>query len=70
LLAGPPFRFYRLAVEDADETWDIFSRYVDKEWSYVDCSLLAVARRLQLRQIFAFDHHFDQMASLGIRRVP
>lgn len=53
---------------DRQETWSIFSRYSDKDWSYVDCSVLAAARRLGIAEVFAFDHHFDQMAEL--RRVP
>jgi predicted nucleic acid-binding protein len=55
--------FYHLILSDIDKrtTWDIFETYDDKAWSYVDCSLLAVARRLKLRRIFAFDHHFVQM---------
>ena len=44
------------------------THYTDKQWSYVDCSILAVARRLQIAQVFGFDRHFDQMADLT--RVP
>lgn len=55
--------FYPLTLTDADKqtTGDIFEQYHDKPWSYVDCSLLAVAQRLKVKQIFAFDHHFEQM---------
>ena len=55
--------FYPLILTDIDKrtTWDIFEQYQDKQWSYVDCSLLAVARRLKVKKIFAFDHHFQQM---------
>ena len=61
--------FYPLVLTDADkrETWEIFERYDDKKWSYVDCSLLAVARRLKINRIFAFDHHFEQM---GLEVLP
>jgi len=55
--------FYPLVLTDEDKrtTWEIFERYADKDWSYVDCSLLAVAQRLGVKRIFAFDHHFQQM---------
>ena len=55
--------FYPLILTDIDKqaSWDIFERYQDKKWSYTDCSLLAVAQRLTIRRIFAFDHHFEQM---------
>ncbi len=61
--------FYPLILTDIDKraTWDIFEQYDDKQWSYVDCSLLAVAQRLKIQRIFAFDHHFKQM---GLTVVP
>ena len=61
--------FYPLILIDEDKkiTWDIFERYQDKQWSYVDCSLLAVSQRLKIRRIFAFDHHFVQM---GLEMLP
>jgi predicted nucleic acid-binding protein len=61
--------FYPLALIDADQhaTWEIFETYEDKPWSYVDCSLLAVSRRLEINRIFAFDRHFRQM---GLEVVP
>ncbi|MCS7072718.1 MAG: PIN domain-containing protein [Anaerolinea sp.] len=63
-------RFILLPLSDLDRahTWEIFTRYSDKAWSYVDCSVLAVARRLAIGAVFAFDHHFDQMAE--VQRVP
>ncbi len=49
------------------ETWALFQRYDDKEWSYTDCALLAFSAHLKIREIFAFDQHFDQMPGL-VRR--
>jgi predicted nucleic acid-binding protein len=61
--------FYPLILTDIDKqvTWEIFEQYHDKKWSYVDCSLLAVAQRLMLRRVFTFDRHFQQM---GLEIVP
>ncbi|MBN1994021.1 MAG: PIN domain-containing protein [Anaerolineae bacterium] len=61
--------FYPLVLTDEDKraAWDIFEQHQDKQWSYVDCSLLAVAQRLKVKKIFAFDHHFQQM---GLEVVP
>ncbi len=64
------FRLRYLEPEDHHATWRIFARYTDKDWSYVDCSILALAQRLDLTEVFAFDRHFDQMAGLGLQRVP
>ena len=61
--------FFPVVLNESDKqmTWEIFERYNDKEWSYVDCSILAVSRRLTLRRVFTFDHHFQQM---GLDVVP
>jgi predicted nucleic acid-binding protein len=56
-------------VDDA-ATWQIFTQYDDKQWSYTDCSVLAVANRLGISDVFAFDEHIRQMAGLGIRCIP
>ena len=61
--------FYPLILTDLDKrsTWDIFEQHQDKQWSYIDCSLLAIAQRLKVSKVFAFDHHFSQM---GLEVVP
>jgi predicted nucleic acid-binding protein len=61
---GAELQIVELARADWQETWNIFSRYTDKEWSYVDCSILAVARRLKTFEVFTFDGHIEQMAEL------
>jgi hypothetical protein len=43
------------------------AQYSDKDWSYTDCSCLAVMRRLGIEQALTTDHHFRQM---GITVVP
>lgn len=48
-------------------TFDIFRRYHDKAWSYVDCAILATAEAVATKLVFSFDHHIDQM---GLTRVP
>jgi uncharacterized protein len=67
LKASQLFFPFILNESDKQMTWEIFEQYDDKEWSYVDCSLLAVSRRLMLRRIFTFDRHFKQM---GLEVVP
>ena len=46
---------------EEQETWRIFSRYSDKNWSYTDCACLALAQQRNIQQAFSFDHHFVQM---------
>ena len=59
-------------ISDADDaaTWEVFCRYDDKLWSYTDCSILVMARRLGVSEVFTLDEHIRQMAGLGIRCVP
>ncbi len=59
-----------LADEDWAGTWRLFEQFRDKEWSPFDCACLAVARARNIREAFAFDIHFDQMAAAGLLRVP
>jgi len=50
------------------DTWAVFQRFTDKEWSYTDCAVLALARREKISSVFAFDRHFLQMPE--IERLP
>ncbi|MCX6031471.1 MAG: PIN domain-containing protein [Chloroflexi bacterium] len=64
-------RIYQWTVLGADgerDTWGLFQQYDDKNWSYTDCALLALSRRLKIKEIFTFDAHFGQMP--GIVRLP
>lgn len=63
-------RYCHLSDDDDNATWEAFCRYDDKAWSYTDCSILVMARRLGIPQVFAFDEHINQMAGLGILSVP
>ena len=59
-------------ISDADDaaTWETFCQYDDKEWSYTDCSIVVIARKLGVSEVFAFDKHIRQMSDLGIHCVP
>lgn len=64
LMKSNHFKIIYLTRQDRSLTWDIFARYVDKDWSYVDCSIMAIAYRLKIFEVFSFDHHINQMAEL------
>lgn len=40
--------------------WQMFQIYEDKEWAFTDCTSFIVMHKLNLWQVFAFDHHFQQ----------
>ena len=52
----------------AKRGWDVFEQYnVDKQWSFTDCTSYVVMKDFGITEIFAFDHHFEQM---GFIRLP
>lgn len=63
-------RYRTLSDEDDAATWEAFCRYDDKRWSYTDCSILVMAQRLGIPQVFNFDGHIRQMTGLGVVSVP
>ncbi len=68
LRRNPAYQWLPLGDEGELDTWAIFQRFDDKTWSYTDCAVLSIARRLRIPQVFAFDRHFLQMPE--IQRVP
>lgn len=50
------------------EAWKVFKKFnVDKEWSFTDCASKVVMEQRKIYEVFAFDHHFEQM---GFIRKP
>ncbi len=68
LRENPVYEWVALGHEGERETWAVFQKYDDKQWSYTDCGLLVMSRRLKVPQVFSFDEHFKQMP--GITRLP
>jgi predicted nucleic acid-binding protein len=68
LRQNPAYLWVALGEEGERNTWALFQKYDDKDWSYTDCATLALARRLNIGKVFSFDHHFSQMP--GVARVP
>ncbi len=50
-----------------NEAWMLFQKYDDKNFSFTDCTSFVVMQRLNLIEVFGFDHHFEQM---GFRLWP
>jgi uncharacterized protein len=68
LRENPAYAWVALGPDGERDTWSVFQRFDDREWSYTDCSLLVLGRRLDVVHVFSFDHHIAQMPEL--RRVP
>lgn len=68
LRENPLYAWRALGPDLERETWGLFQKFADKEWSYTDCAILAASRTLGAPRVFSFDRHFLQMP--GIHRVP
>lgn len=68
LRRNPAYSWAPLGEGGERHTWALFQRYDDKDWSYTDCAILALAKQEKVPRVFAFDRHFDQMP--GIQRLP
>ena len=57
-----------VSEEVAMNAWDVFEQFnEDKRWSFTDCTSYTIMKEYGLTDVFAFDHHFDQM---GFVRKP
>jgi len=63
-------QYVALSNEDDKAVWESFCLYDDKLWSYTDCSLLTMSRRLKVSRVASFDRHMRQMSGLGVVCVP
>lgn len=64
--SGKLTQIYYLTEDDIRSTWEIFSRFADKEWSFTDCSSKIVMEKLGIVKAFAFDHHFSQFGTVQV----
>ncbi len=67
LRKSPLYRWVAVTPDDEREVWAVFQQYADKDWSYTDCALLVLSRRLKIPQVFTYDAHFAQMP--GVKRM-
>ncbi len=57
---------YFVNREEQEAGWDVFRRFTDKDWSFVDCVSKTVIERLDIDTAFSFDHHFRQFGNVLI----
>ncbi|MEA1998441.1 MAG: PIN domain-containing protein [Euryarchaeota archaeon] len=60
-------KIVRVSGEIEERSLDIFERYDDKDFSFTDCVSFVVMQEMGIKEVFAFDHHFNQM---GFVRKP
>ncbi len=64
--SGSLATIYYLTEDDIRQTWHVFNRYGDKEWSFTDCSSKVVMEKLGITEAFAFDQHFRQFGTISV----
>ena len=55
------YSIYWMQKSLEDEVWDIFRSIKDKNFSYVDASILAVMKKEKIRNLLSFDTSFVQL---------
>jgi predicted nucleic acid-binding protein len=50
----------RITEDDEGRAWEVFRQYVDKRFSFTDCTSFVLMERLGIDTVFAFDEHFAQ----------
>lgn len=67
LIADELVEFVRIEDVHESNAWQIFEKYKDQDFSYVDCTSFAVMRAYRLTQVSTADHHF---AVIGFSLTP
>lgn len=64
--SGALAKVYVLTEDDIRDTWEVFRKFSDKDWSFTDCSSKVVMEKLGITSAFCFDHHFFQFGSIVV----
>jgi predicted nucleic acid-binding protein len=67
LMNSQQVRQIRVDLDLWEDAWQLFKKYDDKDFSFVDCASFIVMRREHVVDAFTFDRHFEQM---GFRLWP
>lgn len=61
LLDSGVLTMLRVTETVEEEAWQIFTKYHDQDFSWVDCTSFALMKREKLQEAFTQDHHFRVM---------
>lgn len=62
--SGQLAKLYFLTEADIQLTWQVFSQFSDKDWSFTDCSSKVIIEKLQISKALSLDNHFRQFGSI------
>jgi|SRR5689334_2736727 len=57
---------HKITTADLTLAWKTFEQFEDKNWSFTDCTSKVVMEQLNIREAFAFDHHFHQFGTVHV----
>lgn len=56
----------KITTEEFQESWDIFEKFLDKNWSFTDCTSYVFMKKFNFRKAFTFDKHFKEFGFVEI----
>lgn len=59
LFASSIVRILRVNASQESQSWTLYKKFSDQDFSFTDCSSFALMRELGILNAFAFDHHFS-----------
>jgi predicted nucleic acid-binding protein len=43
-----------------NDSFELYKQMIDKDWGFVDCTSIVLAKSLGIQNVFSTDHHFEQ----------
>jgi uncharacterized protein len=66
LMAGQSAAFHIVTPAELQLAMDVFANFVDKDWSFTDCTSYIVMKQLHIHTACTFDHHFKQFRTVQL----
>lgn len=66
VMAGTFVEIALVEKQDFVRAWEVFQRFVDKGWSFTDCTSRVLMERLGIQRAFAFDDDFHQFGTVTV----
>lgn len=57
---NPLYRWQPSTPQLEQLAWGVFERYSDKDWSYTDCALVALAQQTKTEEVWTYDRLLGQ----------
>lgn len=43
-----------------NDSFELYKQMIDKDWGFVDCTSIVLAKSIGIQNVFSTDHHFEQ----------